>query len=82
LLVLCGVDDQLRVVVLPRCQHFRSRQTGGVAGQRKGDDRQRRPGLVPERDLRLDRPSGCGENPRGQLVGPDRLRRSCAVDSV
>jgi len=35
---------------------------------------------MPERDLRFDRSSCCGENPRSQLVGPDRLRRSCAVE--
>ena len=81
-LVLGRVDGQLIVVVLPRREHQRPRQTGRVAGQRPRDDRQRRPGPGAERDLRIDRAlRGC-EHPRGELVGRDRLRRSRAVDAV
>jgi hypothetical protein len=81
-LILGSVDDQFRVVVLPRRQHQRPRQTRWVANQRARDDRQCRPALVPERDLRIDRPSRCGQDTRGQLGGCDRSRRGCALDAV
>jgi hypothetical protein len=82
LVALGRVDDQLLVVVLPRRQHRRPWQPGGIAGERARDDRQCRPGAVPERDLRVDRALRRGDDACGQLVGRDRLRRGSAVDAV
>jgi len=82
LLVLRRVDDQLLVVLLPRRQHRGPWQTGGIPGERTRHDRQRRPGLGPERALRVDRALGSGDDEHGQLVGRDRLGRSSAVDAA
>lgn len=58
------------------------RQTAGVAGQRTRQNRQRRSGLVPERDLLLDRAPRRGGDTRGQLVRRKPLRRRCSSTST
>ena len=81
-LVVGRVDGQLGVVVLPRRQHHRARQSRGVTRERARDDRQCRSGLVAERDVMFDRASRCRDGARGQLGGRDGFRCAGAVDAV